>query len=238
MINTLQNCILLFGNDNHSDNIFKIQLEKCNYFVDYVSSEQDFIKIILRKDNEIDLVIISKICTTDKEVISDNILSNINIPLIVFEKPINKDNFLLNINDNIKNAIEVYKQRQEINDNKQLTEGRIDSCALHEIICDNDGKVINYKFIDADQIFLKNIHKTKEEIIGKTVLDLFPKTELIWIETFGRVALSGKPEVLTHYSVELGNIYEARAYSPEKGRFFAVFINLNKAKGKYICKKD
>ncbi len=114
------------------------------------------------------------------------------------------------------------------------TDGSIDAFALHEIICDADGKPVDYRFLDADANFLKRVGMSKEDLIGKTALELFPNTEPFWIETFGRVALSGKSETVTQYSVELDKLYEARIYSPEKGQFMALFIDVQKLRGMKI----
>ena len=232
MVNEIPISILLVGNDVSSDSLFKSQLENCGYYVEYLSSEQELIKRVIIKDHKIDLIIISDLCNTERRVISENIIPNINIPSIIFHKSIDKYSFLSDIKSNINHIVKLNRrQSNNIHESDELLE----AFALHEIICDKNGKAINFRYLDADTKFLKRINKTKEEIIGKTALELFPNTESIWIETFGRVALSGNPEVLMHYSIEFNTIYEARIYSPEKGKFIAVFIDVNKAKGKYIC---
>lgn len=232
--------ILLVGNDVSSDNGFKTQLEQSGYCVEYVSSEHALIKRVLQKENRIDLIIISEFNDDDKPVISDNIMHNINIPIIRFTKLMDRDTFLSDINNHIEKIIGMDKQHQEQNDNNdtQVADDLFEAFALHEIICDDNGKAINYRFLDADKKFLKRVCKKKEELIGKTALELFPNTEKIWIETFGRVALSGNPEVFMHYSTEFDKYYEARIYSPEKGTFLALFIDLEKTKGKYVCKYE
>ena len=234
MVNKTPVSILLVGNNISSDDLFKRQLEKSGYYVEYLSSEQELIKRVIIKDHKIDLIIISDLCDTDRKVISENIIPNINIPSIIFKKSIDKDVFLSDINSNIKHILELNKKQKNRN-NPHESDELLEAYALHEIVCDKNGNVVNFRYLDADTKFLKRINKTKEEIIGKTALELFPNTEPIWIETFGRVALSGNPEVFMHYSVEFDTYYEARIYSPEKGKFIAVFIDLNKAKGKYIC---
>lgn len=115
---------------------------------------------------------------------------------------------------------------------RDLAGDLLEAFALHEIICDDAGNPIDYRFLDADNKFLRRVNKTKEELVGKTASELFPNTERVWLETFGRVALTGKPEVLRSYSSEFGISYEARVYSPERGKFLALFIDTEIAKGK------
>jgi hypothetical protein len=227
--------ILFVGNDRYSDDKFKAELERCGHIVDYVSCEQELITRIIKKGGKIDLIIISDLCDKDKKVLSENIFSNINIPVVHFQKSIDKDLFFSDINKNIDYILGLNKKQLATNALPEQDD-LLEAFALHEIICDSNGKAVDYRFLDADKKFLKRVQKTKEEIIGKTALELFPNTEQIWIETFGRVALSGNSEVIMHYSAEFDNYYEARIYSPEKGQFIAVFIDITKTKGKYVCK--
>jgi hypothetical protein len=118
---------------------------------------------------------------------------------------------------------------------EQFGDELLEAYALHEIILDRNGKAIDYRYLDVDSNFLKRINKPKDEIVGKTALELYPKTEQVWIDTFARVALTGTPEVLLHYSSEFGTFYEARIFSPEAGKFIAVFIDSTRTVGKYIA---
>jgi len=224
--------IVLVDRDHTSTNTFKDQLTYRGYVVNHVSTEQDFITLILKKDKSFDLVIIIHADSNDKPVIVDSVLNNINLPILAIESSINTEFILKEIDEKIKNTINAFILNQE----NESTEDLIEAFALHEIICDDNGVPINYRFLDADKKFLKRIGKTKEELIGKTALDLYPNTEHEWIETFGRVALSRNPEVVSFYSAEFDNYYEARIYSPEKGQFAALFIDSKKVKGKYVCK--
>ena len=106
-----------------------------------------------------------------------------------------------------------------------------DAFVLHEIICDSEGTPVDFRFLDADGNFLRRVGMKKEDLIGKTALEVFPNIEPVWIETFGRVALTGIPETITHYAVKFDRYYEARAYSPKKGQFMALYIDLEKMRG-------
>lgn len=98
--------------------------------------------------------------------------------------------------------------------------------ALHEVITDKDGKPINYRFLDINPAFEKMTGLKAKNIVGKTVLDILPNTEPYWIETFGNVALTGKPDSLTEYAGEFGKYYEVHGYSPKKGQFAVTFMDV------------
>lgn len=95
--------------------------------------------------------------------------------------------------------------------------------ALHKIICDKDGQAINYRFISVNKAYETLTGLKAEQVIGKTVLDILPRTEKEWIERFGRVALTGKSDKFDNYSEALGKYFKVYAYSP-KPNYFAVVI--------------
>ena len=72
--------------------------------------------------------------------------------------------------------------------------------AVHESVINDAGSVIDYRFLDVNQEFERMTGLKREDIIGKTVLEIMPKTEHYWIEKFGNVALTGEPLFYENYS--------------------------------------
>ena len=102
--------------------------------------------------------------------------------------------------------------------------------ALHKIILDENGKPVDYEFIEANSIFLERVGLKAEDLINHTALELFPNTEQTWIDAFGQVALNGQPMHLTSYSVELNKYYETRLYCPRPGYFAGLFSDITETK--------
>jgi diguanylate cyclase (GGDEF)-like protein/PAS domain S-box-containing protein/putative nucleotidyltransferase with HDIG domain len=96
--------------------------------------------------------------------------------------------------------------------------------AVHEIICDQFGKPIDYRFLSVNDSFEKLTGLNRMDIIGKTVMEVLPNTEQYWIQVYGEVALTGKPYRYTNYSSDLDRYYDVYAYSP-KPRHFAVLFS-------------
>ena len=101
--------------------------------------------------------------------------------------------------------------------------------ALHEIICDAEGQPTDYRFLEANPRFFE-LTGLEPGILGRTVLEVLPETEPFWIETYGRVALSGEPAQFEHYSEAIGKHFEVRAFSPQPGRFATVVLDVSKRK--------
>lgn len=112
----------------------------------------------------------------------------------------------------------------------QLFDEMASGFALHEIICDQNEKPIDYRFLYINPSFEKLTGMAAADIVGKTVLEVFPDTEPFWIETYGRVAQSGQPERFENYAKALGKIFSVVAYCPESGQFAAIFEDITARK--------
>ncbi len=115
--------------------------------------------------------------------------------------------------------------RESENKFRDLFENMNEAFALHKIILDENGKPVDYEFLDVNPVFCQRLGMKPEDLIHKRALELFPKTEDSWIETFGQVALTGQPVEFTNYSVELDKYYETRIYCPRRGYFAALFTD-------------
>lgn len=113
---------------------------------------------------------------------------------------------------------------------RQLFESMHSGFALHEIICDQKGVPCDYRFLEINTAFEKLTGLKAEKLIGKTVKEVIPTTETHWIETYGKVALTGVPVQIDDFSGALGRHYSVSAYSPCKGQFATVFTDVTDQK--------
>ena len=105
---------------------------------------------------------------------------------------------------------------------RQLVESMKQGLALHEVITNEEGKVVDYRFLEMNESFCALTGIDKAKSIGRTILEILPKTEPFWIETYGRVAMHGEVVELVNYAASLGRFYKVNAYSPEKGLFATI----------------
>ena len=104
--------------------------------------------------------------------------------------------------------------------------------AVHELLCDEQGNGIDYRFLKVNPMFTKFTGFSEEQLIGRRVLEVLPKTESYWIETYARVALTGKPEVLEHYSLQFDRWFLVHAYSPKRGQFITIFEDVTEQRAR------
>ena len=98
---------------------------------------------------------------------------------------------------------DVTLERQAEERYQTLFREMLDGLALHEIICDEQGRPIDYRFLAVNPAFERLTGLAAATVVGKTVLEVLPTTESYWIETYGRVALTGEPAFLKNYSQAL-----------------------------------
>jgi len=113
---------------------------------------------------------------------------------------------------------------------RMLFEGMLEGFALHEIICDDSGRPVDYRFLSINPAFEKMTGIRAADAIGKTVRELMPETEAVWIDRYGRVALTGEAIQFEEHSSALGRIFQVCAYQPQPGRFAVVFDDITERK--------
>jgi PAS domain S-box-containing protein/putative nucleotidyltransferase with HDIG domain len=113
---------------------------------------------------------------------------------------------------------------------RQLFENMPSAFAVHEIICDGDGKPSDYRFLEVNPAFETLTGMPADGLIGRTVLEVLPATEPHWIDTYGKVALTGEAISFQNYSQSLGRHYDVRAFSPRPGQFATIFSDVTERK--------
>lgn len=104
-----------------------------------------------------------------------------------------------------------------------LIDQMLDAYALHEIIRDKNGKVIDYRFLDINPAFTEMTGLRPEDILGRTVREAIPDIEDHWLERYGRVAETGQTVRFTGYAAPLRKHFEVAAYRPRVNMFAVTF---------------
>ena len=126
-----------------------------------------------------------------------------------------------------KMTVELQKSEMKF---RHLFDNMTSGFALHEIITDDNGKPIDYRFLDINRSFEKLTGLSKGDLIGKTVHEALPGAEKDLIEKFGEVALTGKPIEFEQSTAELNKYYHINAYCPDKGKFAVIFSDISDKK--------
>lgn len=113
---------------------------------------------------------------------------------------------------------------------RSLFDEMLNGFAAHEIICNDEGKPVDYRFLSVNPAFERMTGLQAENVVGHTVLELMPETESHWIDIYGQVALSGEPAHFENYSAELNKHFEVIAFQQAPGQFACMFQDITERK--------
>lgn len=121
-------------------------------------------------------------------------------------------------------------RRQAEKKHQQLFAEMLSGFALHEIICDDAGKPVDYRYLLVNPAFEQMTGLSAAQVVGRRVLELLPATEGSWIETYGKVALTGESKLFENYSTELDKYFEVNAFQSKPGQFACIFSDITARK--------
>lgn len=102
--------------------------------------------------------------------------------------------------------------------------------ALHEAVYDHKGEMVDYRFVELNESFEKLTGLKRDDILGKTVLEVLPETEAYWIKKYGKVVKTGTPVRYENYSKSLDKFFEIIAYRNREHQFATVISDITKRK--------
>lgn len=111
-----------------------------------------------------------------------------------------------------------------------LFDNMLEGFALQEIITDEQGKPVDFRFIDANPSYERYTGQKPSDIIGKTMLEVIPNAEKSQIEAYGHVALTGEPLSFEYYSKTYNRHFWIKSFRPQAGRFATIFEDISERK--------
>ncbi len=106
----------------------------------------------------------------------------------------------------------------------------IDGYALFEIIPDEKGNPVDFRFLEINPAF-GELTGLGNNIIGKTLKEVLPDIEDYWIATFRDVAFSGESIRFENYAAPFKKWFEISAYCPRENQIASLFVDVS-------CRKE
>ncbi len=95
---------------------------------------------------------------------------------------------------------------------------------LHFNSADNP---VDYEFVTVNPAFEEYVSKEKEDLIGRTCLQVFGKVDKNWLDIFNEVVNTQVPYRFTDYDITIGKFLEVSVFSPESGLFACTFNDIS-----------
>lgn len=90
--------------------------------------------------------------------------------------------------------------------------------SLYEIINDDNGEPCDYRFLAVNSNYEKTVGLKGPELVGKTLLEVFPGTESSWLDVIKDVCKTGIPITVENYAKEVDLYVELTVYLPQDGQ--------------------
>ena len=123
-------------------------------------------------------------------------------------------------------------QAQQTSDGRyrDLVENMADGYALQEALFNAQGEPYDYRYLEINSAFERILGLKREQVIGKTVLEILPDTEPYWLDTFQKVATTGETVHLEQYGQSFDRYFEITASCPEHGLVAVFFADVTERK--------
>ena len=102
--------------------------------------------------------------------------------------------------------------------------------AVHEMIYDDAGRPLDYRFLEINPAFESLTGLERERTVGRTAREVLPGLEQHWIDRYGEVTRTGTPAQFQSFAGDLGKHYEVLAFRPSPGRFATLFFDVTERK--------
>ena len=110
---------------------------------------------------------------------------------------------------------------------QSLFENMKEGFAIHEMIFDEAGNPIDYRFLEVNESFEIYTGLSRSAVKGKTVKEVIPQTESYWIERYGKVVITGESDHFVEYSSGIGKWFSVSVYRPSSGKFATLFNDIS-----------
>ncbi len=147
----------------------------------------------------------------------------------------NNKNLEITVEERTKELLKAKEQAEESEVKfRTMFESMQEGVYLHEIIYDDHGKAINYRIIEANPVSEKYLNINPENAIGKLATELYELPEAPFLDIFSKVAETATPISFEQYFEPMGKHFLISVFSPQKGVFATVFLDITNNKNHEI----
>jgi len=113
---------------------------------------------------------------------------------------------------------------------RQLFEHMTNGFGLYEVILNENGEPIDFKYLMVNNAFHKIMNLNPNLLVGKTIKEINPEADENMIKTYCMVGLTGEPFYHEYYSKTFNRYFSVYTFSPKIGQFASVFDDISERK--------
>lgn len=109
---------------------------------------------------------------------------------------------------------------------RQLINNIHNGYALYEIVLNDQGHPINYRFLEVNPAFEQMTGFKSESLVGHTLLEVMPPTEPGWLDQYGKVALTGESIHFENFDVRINRHFEVTAIRTSSNQLACIYNDI------------
>ncbi len=109
---------------------------------------------------------------------------------------------------------------------RSLYDSMSEGAVLHELVCDAEGRAIDYILLEANPASSKILGFQREKVIGRRASEVYSTAEPPYLEIFAAVAAGGEPVVFETWFESVQKAFKISVSSPEIGKFATLFEDI------------
>lgn len=134
------------------------------------------------------------------------------------------------LNDQEANSYLFKNLSQSERQYKSLVNEMQQALAVYEVIFNEKHEPVDYRFILVNPNYIKLTGLKESDLIGKTIQEVFPKTEEFWNEKYDHVVRTGEAIYYENQSIELNRFYEVVVYRPRINQLAVILTDITDRK--------
>lgn len=112
----------------------------------------------------------------------------------------------------------------------QLFNAMQEGCFLAELMFDDSGNAVDWRYLDSNPIHTKILNKTQDDIVGKTLSEVLPGIDSFWFDIAVHTALTGEATVIEAFGRLSKRYYDCHYYSPCYGQVACLVNDITERK--------
>ena len=121
---------------------------------------------------------------------------------------------------------------------RALFENMGNSASLYEVVTNSHGEPVDYRYLAVNPHYERNLGFEETYLIGKTLLEIYPGTEKLWLDAFKEVVQTGLPARIESYSGEVDRYFELIVYVPQKNQIALIGADITDRKKSEIEREN
>ena len=113
---------------------------------------------------------------------------------------------------------------------RMIFDNMINGFVMYEVVYDENGTAKDVRYVDINPGFERMMGMKRQDVIGKTLLELFPKNDRKWIDIYAKIAKEGGSLRAERDRNDSGQYFESTIFNVQPNYVAVMFLDITEHK--------